>query len=65
MLNPQITNEGRWNALLVDDLHDSGATLDEACRVLRTYEKIGSIYVATMTWKWRYDNHIHCWFDHH
>ncbi len=50
-LNPQITTQGKWNALLVDDLHDSGATLGEACRVLRTYEKIGGIYVATMTWK--------------
>jgi predicted amidophosphoribosyltransferase len=50
-INPQITSVGRWNALLVDDLHDSGATLDEACRMLRTYEKIGRIYVATMTWK--------------
>lgn len=50
-INPQIASKGKWNALLVDDLYDSGATLDEACRVLSTYEKIGEIYVATMTWK--------------
>jgi predicted amidophosphoribosyltransferase len=50
-LNPGITNEGRWTALLVDDLFDSGATVDAACHVLRTYEKIGDIYVATITWK--------------
>lgn len=50
-LNRIIKNEGRWNALLIDDLHHSGASIDAACDVLRTYEKIGEIYVATLTWR--------------
>ena len=50
-LNRLISNEGRWNALLIDDLHHSGASIDAACDVLRTYEKIGAIYVATLTWR--------------
>jgi predicted amidophosphoribosyltransferase len=50
-LNPVIQNNGKWAALVVDDLYHSGASLDAACDVLRTYEKIGSIYVATLTWR--------------
>lgn len=50
-LNPCIKAQGCWNALLVDDLYDSGATVDAACQALRTYEKIGEIYVATITWR--------------
>lgn len=50
-LHRQISNEGKWNALLIDDLFDTGASLDAACAVLREYEKIGKIYVATLTWK--------------
>lgn len=50
-LNRLITNDGRWNALLIDDLHHSGASIDAACAVLRNYEKIGEIYVATLTWR--------------
>ena len=50
-LYPAITTMGRWNALLIDDLYHSGASLDAACRVLRTYAKIAEIYVATLTWR--------------
>ncbi|MER9641573.1 ComF family protein [Mesorhizobium sp. M0239] len=50
-INPSITNEGRWNALLLDDLFDTGATMDAVCQVLRTYPKIGQIYAAAVTWK--------------
>lgn len=46
-----ITNEGRWNALVVDDLFDSGASMEAVCAALRTYRKIDKIYVATLTWK--------------
>ena len=38
------------NVLLLDDLYDTGASLDAACKVLRSCEKIGEIYVATLTW---------------
>lgn len=50
-LNYCITNEGKWNALLIDDLYHSGASIDAAVDVLRTYEKIGKIFVATLTWR--------------
>ncbi|MYM69983.1 ComF family protein [Pseudoduganella sp. FT55W] len=50
-LNPVIANDGRWDALLIDDLFQSGASVDAAADVLRTYEKIGEIFVATLTWR--------------
>lgn len=45
-----ITNDGKWGALLVDDRYDSGASVEAACAILRTYAKIGKIFVATCTW---------------
>jgi predicted amidophosphoribosyltransferase len=50
-INPSITNNGRWNALLLDDLFDTGATMDAVCKTLRTYEKINSVYAVALTWK--------------
>ena len=50
-INPSIPNEGRWNALLLDDLFDTGATMDAVCRSLRTYKKIDRIYAVSITWK--------------
>lgn len=50
-INPSITNEGCWNALLLDDLFDTGATMDAVCRTLRTYKKIDRVYAASITWK--------------
>lgn len=49
-LHDGITNEGVWNVLLVDDRYETGASLEAACAVLRTYRKVGKIYVATATW---------------
>lgn len=46
-----ITNDGRWNALLVDDLFDTGASMEEATEVLKKYRKVGNVYVAALTWK--------------
>lgn len=51
ILNRLIRSEGRWNALLLDDLYDSGASINAACDVLRSYEKIRDIFVATLTWR--------------
>ncbi len=50
-INPRISNIGRWNVLLLDDLFDTGATMDAVCRTLRTYEKINRVYAAAITWK--------------
>jgi len=44
-------NDGRWNVLLVDDLYDSGASMEAACNALRGYHKVSKIYVAALTWK--------------
>jgi predicted amidophosphoribosyltransferase len=50
-INPTITDEGCWNALLLDDLFDTGATMDAVAKTLKTYRKIGKVYVASVTWK--------------
>jgi len=50
-LHEDITNEGRWNALILDDLFHTGASLEAACAALRKYTKIGRIYVAAVTWR--------------
>lgn len=50
-INPAITNEGCWNALLLDDLFDTGATMDAVAKALKTYKKVGKVYVASVTWK--------------
>lgn len=50
-VNDAITNDGKWNVLIVDDLFHTGASMEAACKVLRTYPKVGSIYVAALTWK--------------
>ncbi len=50
-LNKGISNVGKWNVLLIDDLYDTGASMEAACAVLRTYEKINQIFVVALTWK--------------
>lgn len=50
-INECIEGKGRWNALLLDDLFDTGATMDAVCQALRGYQKINHIYAATITWK--------------
>lgn len=50
-INENISNEGRWNALLLDDLFDTGATMNAVCQALRSYKKINRIYTVAITWK--------------
>ncbi|OQW79445.1 MAG: amidophosphoribosyltransferase [Proteobacteria bacterium ST_bin14] len=50
-INPAITSEGRWNALLLDDLFDTGATMEAVCAALRAYPKIAGVFAAAVTWK--------------
>jgi predicted amidophosphoribosyltransferase len=49
-INNGISNEGKWNALLLDDLFDTGASMEAVCAALRTYPKIDKIYAAAITW---------------
>lgn len=51
VIRDAIAGQGRWNVLLVDDLFDSGASMEAACATLRTYHKIDKIFVAALTWK--------------
>lgn len=41
--------DGQWNALVIDDLYHTGASMEAACAVLSTHPKIKKIYVATLT----------------
>jgi predicted amidophosphoribosyltransferase len=41
--------EGPWNVLLIDDLYDSGASLNAACAALQSYANIKKIYVIALT----------------
>tara|TARA_B100000749_G_scaffold257078_1_gene226169 strand:+ start:231 stop:821 length:591 start_codon:yes stop_codon:yes gene_type:complete len=50
-IHPAITNQGKWNALVVDDLFDTGASMDAVCKILKTYDKISNVYAAAVTWK--------------
>lgn len=46
----ELDGDGPINILLLDDLFDTGASMDAACQVLRGCEKIDHIYVAALTW---------------
>jgi predicted amidophosphoribosyltransferase len=50
-LNDGIAGSGKYNALVIDDLFHSGASMEAACAVLRTYAKMNNIFVAALTWK--------------
>lgn len=50
-INDQIEGDGPWNVLVIDDLYDTGASMEAACKVLRAYPKVKDIYVAALTWK--------------
>jgi competence protein ComFC len=50
-LHDEVRNQGLWNALLIDDVVDSGATMEAASLMLRKYRKVNRLYVAALTWK--------------
>ncbi|EJK1457893.1 TPA: ComF family protein [Escherichia coli] len=47
----QIVGDGPFNALIVDDLFHTGASMEAAVTALRGYNKINKIYVAALTWR--------------
>lgn len=51
LLNKAIGKTGTWNALVIDDLFHTGATMEAICDILSGYSKIGNIYVAALTWR--------------
>ena len=48
-IDDRIKNKGCWDALVIDDIFSSGASMEAACSTLRKYSKINNIYVATVT----------------
>jgi predicted amidophosphoribosyltransferase len=46
-----VLADGLYNVLIIDDLYDTGATLEAATIVLRSCSKVRNIYVATITRK--------------
>lgn len=46
-----VLEEGSYDLLIIDDLFDTGSSLEAATKVLRGYSKIRNIYVATVTRK--------------
>ena len=50
-VHDEISEDGQWNVLLVDDLFATGATMEAATKALRSYSKVGKIYVAALTWR--------------
>lgn len=49
-LRDEIRESGKWNVLLLDDLFDTGASMEEACKMLQTYSKVREVFVAALTW---------------
>ncbi|MBT9099028.1 ComF family protein [Methylovulum psychrotolerans] len=46
-----VLPEGAYNALIIDDLYDTGSSLEAATHILKQYVKIQKVLVATLTRK--------------
>lgn len=50
-INDVLENDGVYDALIVDDLFDSGSSLEAATYTLRGYAKIRNVFAVTVTRK--------------
>ncbi len=48
-INDEITNDGKWDFLIIDDLYSSGTSLGVATDILKTYNKVNNIYVGAFS----------------
>ncbi|QJR79974.1 ComF family protein [Alteromonas pelagimontana] len=46
-----VLPDGKYDVLIIDDLFDTGSSLEAATTALKNYPKIGNVYVATVTRK--------------
>ncbi|GIU36007.1 ComF family protein [Shewanella schlegeliana] len=46
-----LLGNAQYDVLIIDDLYDSGASLEAATNILREYKKVRNIFVATATRK--------------
>lgn len=46
-----VLGAGLYDVILIDDLFDTGSSIEAATNSLRKYSKIRHIYIATVTWK--------------
>ena len=51
-LSGGLQGNGKMNVLVVDDLYQTGASIEAACAVIGSYARIGKIYVAALTRKY-------------
>lgn len=48
-INEGALNDGRWHVLLIDDLYDTGASLEAVCEAVRQSAKIWAVSVVALT----------------
>lgn len=46
-----LSGNTKFNALIIDDLYDSGATMEAICNLVKSDKNVDKIYVAALTWK--------------
>ena len=49
--NLNISGSTQYNALIIDDLFDSGATMEAICSLVSSDKNVKNVYVAALTWK--------------